>query len=101
VHKRNTLILTINGNTFKPHHSYYVVGLSFNQERMEMEDEILFIPSKEMPNLASQLSDGNWRVTVSITNGKTTGKYKKYFVTKEELVNKLPERIDLVNEIMN
>jgi len=47
------------------------------------------------------LSDGNWRITVSLTNGKTTGKYKKYFVTKEELVNKLLERIDLVNEIVN
>lgn len=101
VHKRNTLILTINGNTFKPHHSYYIVGLSFNQERMEMEDEILFIPSKEIPELASQLSDGNWRVTVSMSNGRTTGKYKKYFVSKEELVNKLLERIDLVNEIVN
>lgn len=101
VYKRNRLILTINGNTFKPHHSYYIVGLSFNQERMEMDDAILFIPSKEIPNLASQLSDGNWRVTVSMTNGKTTGKYKKYFVTKEELVNKLLERIDLVNEIVN
>lgn len=101
VHKRNRLILTINGNTFKPHHSYYVIGLSFNQEKMEMDENILFIPSKEIPELASQLSDGSWRVTVSIKNGKTTGKYKKYFVTKEELVNKLLERIDLVNEIVN
>ena len=101
VHKRNRLILTINGSTFKPHHSYYIVGLSFNQEKMEMDDQILFIPSREIPELASQLSDGNWRVTVSLTNGKTTGKYKKYFVTKEELVNKLLERIDLVNEIVN
>lgn len=101
VHKRNTLILTINGKTFKPHHSYFVVGLSFNQERMEMDDDILFIPSKEIPELASRLSDGNWRVTVSVRNGKTTGKYKKYFVSKEELVNKLLERIDLVNEIVN
>jgi len=101
VHKRNRLILTINGNTFKPHHSYYVIGLMFNQEKMEMDENILFIPSKEIPELASQLSDGNWRVTVSLTNGKTTGKYKKYFVTKEELVNRLLERIDLVNEIVN
>ena len=101
VHKRNRLILTINGSTFKPHHSYYIVGLSFNQERMEMDDQILFIPSKDIPELASRLSDGNWRVTVSLTNGRTTGKYKKYFVTKEELVNKLLERIDLVNEIVN
>lgn len=101
VHKRNRLLLTINGNTFKPHHSYYVIGLSFNQEKMEMDENILFIPSKEIPELASQLNDGNWRVTVSLKNGKTTSKYKKYFVTKEELVNKLLERIDLVNEIVN
>ena len=61
VHKRNLLILTINGSTFKPHHSYYIVGLSFNQEKMEMDDQILFIPSREIPELASRLSNGNWR----------------------------------------
>ena len=50
VHKRNRLILTINGNTFKPHHSFYVIGLSFNQEKMEMDENILFIPSKGSRN---------------------------------------------------
>lgn len=66
-----------------------------------MDENILFIPSKKIPELASQLNDGNWRVTVSLINGKTTGKHKKYLVTKEELVNKLLERIDLINEIVN
>ena len=100
VHKRNTLILTINGNTFKPHHSYYIVGLSFNVNTLEIDKNILLLPSKLVPELGSKLSNGNWRITVSLRNGKTTGKYKKYFVTKEELVNQLIDRIDLVNEII-
>lgn len=94
VHKRNRLILTINGNTFKPHHSYFIVGLNFNQEKMEMDDMILFIPSEEVEKLGTKLSDGNYRLTVSMAGGKTTGRFKKYFITKEELVNNLMEHID-------
>ncbi len=101
VHKRNRMILNINGNTFKAHHSYYIVGLSFNPTKMEMDEDILFLPSKDVHKLASRLSNGDYRITISMANGRTTGKYKKYFVTKEELVNKLIERIDLVNEIVN
>ncbi len=94
VHKRNRLILTINGNTFKPHHSYYIVGVSFNQKKMELDDKILLLPSTEIESLGTQLSDGNYRITVSMAGGKTTGKFKDYFVSKEELVNHLLEHID-------
>ncbi|WP_108422843.1 hypothetical protein [Flagellimonas amoyensis] len=101
VYKRNRMILNINGNTFKAHHSYYIVGLSFNPAKMEMDEEILFLPSKDVTKLASRLTNGDYRITISMANGKTSGKYKKYFVSKEEMVNKLIERIDLVNEIVN
>lgn len=100
VHKRNRLILTINGNTFKPHHSYYIVAFIFDQSKMKMSDRILLIPSEEVSTLGIQLSDGNWRITVSMANGKTTGRYKDYFVTKEELVNILLERIDTISAIV-
>ncbi|MBC9795062.1 hypothetical protein [Sinomicrobium weinanense] len=101
VYKRNRMILNINGNTFKEHHSYYIIGLSFNPTKMEIDEDILFLPSKDVLKLASRLANGDYRITISMANGKTTGKYKKYFVNKEELVNKLIERIDIVNEIVN
>ncbi|WP_108808928.1 hypothetical protein [Aquimarina spinulae] len=100
VHKRNRMILTINGSTFKEHHSYYIVGLSFNPHKMEMDEQILFLPSKDAVKLASRLSNGDYRITISMANGKTTGKYKKYFISKEEFINRLIERIDQVNEII-
>ncbi len=100
VHKRNLLILTINGNTFKPHHSYYIVAFTFDQSKMKMSDKILLIPSEEVSTLGIQLSDGNWRITVSMAGGKTTGKYKDYFVTKEEFVNTLLERIGTISTIV-
>lgn len=100
VHKRNRLILTLNGNTFKPHHSYYIVAFSFDQSSMKMSEKILMIPSQEIASLGTQLSDGNWRITVSMAGGKTTGKYKDYFVTKEEFVNTLLERIETISTII-
>ena len=59
VHKRNRLILTINGSTFKPQHSYYVVGLSFNHERMEM-DENLMEPVGYTPNIVEYQNWLKW-----------------------------------------
>ncbi|MCQ0113089.1 hypothetical protein [Zhouia amylolytica] len=100
VHKRNRLILTINGNTFKPHHSYYIVAFSFDQNKMKMSDKILLIPSQEVENLGIKIADGNWRITVSMAGGKTTGKYKDYFVSKEEFVNTLLERIETISSIV-
>lgn len=100
VNRNNRLHLTINGNTFKPHISYYIIGLSFNQELMEIEDKILLIPSRDIPEIGSKHSNGNWSVTATLKNGKPSGKYKKYFVTKEELANKLLERIDLATEFV-
>ncbi len=100
VHKRNRLILTINGNTFKSHHSYYIVAFSFDQNKMKMSDKILLIPSQEVESLGVKLADGNWRITVSMAGGKTTGKYKDYFVSKEEFVNTLLERIETISSII-
>lgn len=100
VHKRNRLILTLNGNTFKPHHSYFIVAFIFDQTKMKMSDKILLIPSQEIANLGTQLTDGNWRITVSMASGKTTGKYKNYFVNKEEFVNTLLERIETISTII-
>lgn len=100
VHKRNRLILTLNGNTFKPHHSYFIVAFIFDQSKMKMSDKILLIPSQEVASLGTQLTDGNWRITVSMSGGKTTGKYKNYFVNKEEFVNTLLERIETISTII-
>ena len=67
---------------------------------MKMSDKILLIPSQEVANLGTQLSDGNWRITVSMAGGKTTGRYKNYFVKKEEFVNTLLERIETISTII-
>lgn len=100
VHKRNRLILTLNGNTFKEHHSYYIVAFMFNQSKMKMHNKVLVLPSQKVPTLASQLSNGDYRITVSMTSGTTSGKYKDYLVSKEEFVNTLLDRIENVSDII-
>lgn len=100
VHKRNRLILTINGSTFKPHHSYYIVAFIFDQSKMKMSDSILLIPSQEISELGTRLADGKWRITVSMAGGKTTGKFKDYFVSKEEFVSTLLDRIETISDIL-
>lgn len=66
---------------------------------MKMEDDILFIPSKEIPDFSIQLSGGNWRVTVS-QEWKNYRQIQKYFVTKINWQKSLLERINVVSKIV-
>jgi|TARA_R100000479_G_scaffold51000_2_gene23953 hypothetical protein len=100
VHKNSRLDIRIKGTTFKAHHSYYIVAFIYDQTKMKMSDKILLIPSQEIPSLGAQLADGSWSITVSMAGGKTTGRYKDYFVTKEEFVNTLLERIETISTII-
>lgn len=100
VHKRNRLIINLKGNTFKAHHSYFVVGVYFDHQTLEIGNKILFIPSNKISQLGVKLSSGDWRITVSMKNGLTTGKYKDLLISKEEFVNKLLEKIDALHEVV-
>lgn len=100
VHKRNRLIINLKGSTFKAHHSYFIVGVYFNHQTLEIGDKILFIPSNKICQLGIKLSNGDWRITVSMKDGITSGRYKDLLISKEEFVNKLLEKIDALNEVI-
>jgi hypothetical protein len=102
VKKNNQLILSISMNTFKTHHAYYLVGISYDPDSAEIEDQILFIPSKKLIELANVVKyKGNqfYRVNVSYTNAHLS-KYKKYFMTKKEFVESLFEKFEIMGEML-
>lgn len=100
VSKNDQLILTISGNTFKSHHAFYIVGISFNPNTLELDDKILLLPSKDLEKLGIQLNHkNNWRVSVPYSN-TTKSKFGQFFVSKEEFVEKLLEKFESMSELI-
>ena len=89
--ENNKLVLTIKGQA--PHYSYYVLGAAFNPATLELEDKILLIPSHDLEEKGTHLSNGKIRVTASLKeNSKDL--WQPYFILKKDLVNHLIEQFE-------
>lgn len=102
VSKNNQLILTISKNTFKPHHAYYLVGISYDPDKAEIGEQILFMPSKKVIELATTVQNKGkefYRITVSY-NGSGKSRYSKYFMSKNEFVETLLEKFEIMGEMI-
>lgn len=86
------MILTISGSTFKAHHSFYLVAVSFNKQTLEIDDKILFIPSHIIDEKASRLPNGNLRLTASLKEG-SQDQWCSYIISKAQLAEKILEII--------
>lgn len=92
--KNGSFIIDIRMKTFNPHHSYYAIGAYFNPEKMEIDDHILFIPTKELEkkaNIVNARNEKRYRVTTRLTPD-SRGKWKDYIIKKTELAEKLIEK---------
>lgn len=88
------MILTVSGKTFKPHHSFYVVGVSFNPQTLEVDDKLLFMPSHDVDELGIRIKykgKENIRIVASYKD-KSKSQWAKYFIKKNDLVTKLLEK---------
>lgn len=94
--KKENLLIDVGDNTFSIHHSFYIVGAAFNPATLELEDKILFVPSKEYAensNLMESKGRKFRRMSVSMKNN-TKAAGAKYFIRKSELVEKLMEKFE-------
>jgi len=48
VEKRGYFLMDINKRTFTAHHSYFVVGAYFNPQKVEIDENVLLVPSLEV-----------------------------------------------------
>ncbi|MDR6571036.1 hypothetical protein [Chitinophaga ginsengisegetis] len=94
--KKGSILIDVGKNTFSVHNSFYIVGAAFNPTTLEMEDRILFIPSKDYETNSTAISvngKNKRRFTVSLKDG-TTAKGAKYFIKKSDLVERLMEKFE-------
>jgi hypothetical protein len=92
----NNLLCDVRLKTFKPHHSYYVVGAYFNPATLDIHDRILFAPSKivaQRGNLVNKGKDERRRVVTNILNPKKD-KWVAYTMTKQDFVIAILDKFD-------
>lgn len=102
VKKKDQLILTIAKNTFKQHHANYLVGISYEPDTAEIGEDILFMPSKKVIEMATTVkSNGKEYYRINVTYSKAkSGKYKKYFMSKQDFVESLLEKFEAMSEMI-
>ncbi|MDX1718605.1 MAG: hypothetical protein R3353_00450 [Salegentibacter mishustinae] len=102
VKKKDQLILTIAKNTFKQHHANYLVGISYEPDSAEIGEDILFMPSKKVIEMASTVQNNGkeyYRIQVTYSKAKSS-KYKKYFMSKQDFVESLLEKFETMSEMI-
>ena len=90
VEERGQFIMRVNKKTFTPHHSYFVVGAYFNPRRLEIDENILLVPSDDVAKapVVHTKQGERYNVTTSIVDSSRS-RWAKYLIKKSELADKL------------
>lgn len=102
VKKNDQLILSIGKNTFRQHHAFYLVGISYDPDKAEIGEYILFMPSGKVIELSTAVKTGEkefYRIQVTYSKAMES-KYKKYFITKQRFVETLLEKFEAMGEMI-
>ncbi len=94
--KKESILIDVGENTFSVHNSFYIVGAAFNPSTLELEDRLLFVPSKDYDAhsiIVTAKGKRKKRMTVSLKDN-TKAKGAKFFIKKSELVEKLMEKFE-------
>lgn len=97
-----SFIMDIRMKTFNPHHAYYVVGAYFNPEKLEIDDHILFIPTKDLEKSATVVNARNekrYRVTTKLSPDSHS-RWRSYIIKKTELAERLIEKFSEMSDYL-
>lgn len=96
LHEGRSLILSVKVKTFTPHSNYYVIGAYFNPNTLEIDQNILLIPSIDVAQnaITVKAKNGEWYRIVASLNQKYAGKWARYLIKKDELATKLIEKFE-------
>lgn len=90
------LTLTISGN-FKAHHSYFLIGVPFDSQSMQMGEKILCVPSKQVLEKAIVSSSGKLRIVASLKSN-SKDQWQEFMLSKEQFIEVLFNKFALMEE---
>lgn len=101
LHQDRSLILNIKVKTFSPHSNYFLVGAFFNPKTLEIEENLLLIPSQDLVKNAIVIRSkkrGEWYRVSSSLDLNSKGKWSNYIVKKTDLASKLLEKFEEIDK---
>lgn len=94
--KNGVFLCDIRMKTFKPHHSYFVIGAYFDPKTLELHDKVLFVPTQIVEKEGIKVkvkSEIRCRITTLLSE-KTRSKWAPYIVSKKDIANKILEKFE-------
>jgi len=94
--KSGAFLCDIRMKTFKPHHSYFVIGAYFDPKTLELHDKVLFVPTKiaEKEGIKVKANgETRCRITTRLSD-KTQSKWAPYIIDKKDIANKVLEKFE-------
>ena len=102
LHANNTFICDIRMKTFKAHHSYFVVGAFFNPKILELHERVLFVPTKVIEQIGTEINaSGEIRRRITTLLSTTTkSKWAPYIIDKKDIANKIFEKFQEIERYL-
>ncbi|MBU1862688.1 MAG: hypothetical protein KKH94_03365 [Candidatus Omnitrophica bacterium] len=95
VAKVGFFLMDINKKTFTPHHSYFVVGAYFNPQKMEIDENVLLVPSLEVAKGTVVKSKRGESLRIqNHLSPDSQGRWAPFLIKKTDLANKLLEKFE-------
>lgn len=95
VQKRGYFLMDINKKTFTAHHSYFVIGAYFNPQKLEIDDNVLLVPSLEVEKgLVVKSARGEILRIQNYLSPDSQGRWAPFLIKKTDLANKLLEKFE-------
>lgn len=99
----NRLQIGIKQKGFCAHHAFFIVGAYFNPQKMDIEDYLVFIPSEDFQKKSFKVRAGKKNALYVLTtplSPESKGKFAKFIIKKENLVNKIFEKFSEIEKYL-
>ncbi len=93
----NNFQIGVRRKTLIPHKSLFIVGAYFNPQKMDLDDYLVFIPSKEFVKRANLINRNTERAIYVLNTPLTLGgnnRFSSFIIRKENLVSKIFEEFN-------
>lgn len=95
VEKRGYFLMDINKKTFTSHHSYFVIGAYFNPQKLEIDENVLLVPSLDVEKgpVVKSARGESLRIQNHLSPD-SQGRWAPFLIKKTDLANKLLEKFE-------
>lgn len=97
VRERGHFLMDVNRKTFTAHHSFYVLGASFDPQKMEVDENLLLVPSKEVEKGQIVNKGEKYRVVNRLAL-ESKGRWSRCLIKKTDLASRLLEKFEEMKE---